>query len=84
MNDKISELKARLSAYLAAVRRGKTVTILDRKTPIAQITPLADEALDFQIVEPSSPVRAIGKVRGVRPKRPVDVVDLLVESRGKR
>lgn len=36
----ISKTKNELSRYLDAVRRGETVTILDRKQPIAQIRPL--------------------------------------------
>jgi prevent-host-death family protein len=36
---RIAELKARLSEYLRAVRRGDTVTVLDRETPIARIVP---------------------------------------------
>ena len=32
---RIAELKARLSEYLRAVRRGETIAVLDRETPIA-------------------------------------------------
>jgi prevent-host-death family protein len=35
----IAELKAHLSEHLRRVRRGRTVTVLDRTTPIAQIVP---------------------------------------------
>ena len=38
----ISDLKAKLSAHLRAVRDGETVTILDRRRPIARIVPLDD------------------------------------------
>lgn len=38
----ISELKNQLSRYLALVRRGEVVRILDRKRPIAQIVPIGD------------------------------------------
>jgi prevent-host-death family protein len=37
---KISEIKNRLSRYLAFVRRGEVVRILDRDVPIAQIVPI--------------------------------------------
>jgi prevent-host-death family protein len=37
-NASISELKARLSAYLDVVRRGDEVLITDRGRPIARIT----------------------------------------------
>ncbi len=37
---KISEIKNQLSRYLAFVRRGEEVRILDRRTPIAKIVPI--------------------------------------------
>jgi prevent-host-death family protein len=37
---KISELKNQLSRYLAFVRRGEVVRILDRNVPVAQIVPI--------------------------------------------
>ncbi len=44
---KVAELKARLSAYLRAARRGHAVTVCDRDTPIARLVPyrLAGEPL---------------------------------------
>ena len=36
---KISELKARLSAHIAYVKRGEEVLILDRNTPVARLVP---------------------------------------------
>ena len=36
----VSRLKARLSAYLAAVRGGATVTITERGRPIARLGPV--------------------------------------------
>lgn len=40
----ISEIKNQLSRYLALVRKGEVVRILDRKRPIAQIVPIAHAA----------------------------------------
>jgi antitoxin (DNA-binding transcriptional repressor) of toxin-antitoxin stability system len=37
---KISEIKNHLSRYLALVRRGETVRILDRDRPVAHIVPI--------------------------------------------
>jgi antitoxin (DNA-binding transcriptional repressor) of toxin-antitoxin stability system len=37
---KISEVKNQLSRYLALVRRGEVVRILDRDTPVAEIVPI--------------------------------------------
>lgn len=39
---KISEVKNHLSRYLALVRRGETVRILDRDRPIAHLVPILD------------------------------------------
>ena len=36
----IAELKARLSEYLRAVRKGRTLTVMDRDTPVARIVPV--------------------------------------------
>ncbi len=36
----VAELKGNLSKHLRNVRRGQSLAILDRKTPIAQLTPL--------------------------------------------
>jgi prevent-host-death family protein len=81
---KVSDLKAHLSEYLARVRRGETVEVRDRETPIARIVPLPAEGDDFTVLEPSRPVSDLKRIQGVRPRRPVDVVDLLRESRDQR
>ena len=40
-NARISELRDGLSEYLARVRKGETVIVYDRDTPIARIEPIA-------------------------------------------
>ena len=40
----IADLKAHLSEHLRRVRGGRTLTIMDRNTPVAQIVPLDGEA----------------------------------------
>lgn len=80
----IAELKARLSEKLGEVRRGETITILDRKTPVALIIPYRFED------EPLRVRRASGKRRlseiPLPPRTRVeqDVVDLLLEDRSRR
>lgn len=46
-NANISELRDGLSEYLARVRRGETVIVYDRDTPIARIEPIpaSDESI---------------------------------------
>ncbi len=41
---KISEVKNQLSRYLALVRKGEVVRILDRDVPVAQIVPITRPA----------------------------------------
>lgn len=81
---KISELKARLSAYLAEVRRGETVIVCDRNTPVARLVPYEEERDGFSIEGPTRPLSELKKVRGVKLKRPTDVLRLLRESRDER
>src|SRR3990172_7569777 len=38
----IAELKARLSEFLALVKRGEEVIVTERSVPIARLSPLAD------------------------------------------
>ena len=81
----VSELKTHLSSYLAEVRRGKSVIVCDRATPIARLIPYApDEADGFDVVPASLPSSDLRKVRAVRPKRAIDVVRLLREDRDAR
>ena len=40
----ISKLKSQLSAYLRDVRKGNTITVLDRDYPIAQVVPFKERA----------------------------------------
>ncbi len=78
---KIAELKARLSEYLRVVRRGETVAVLDRETPIAQIVPIRDRSL-LRVRKPSGKARQPNRVALLEPlKLDVDVVDLLLEER---
>ena len=81
----VSDLKAHLSTYLAEVRRGRSVIVCDRTIPIARIVPYEAEVDDgFEVVPASKPVADLKKVRGLRPKRSIDVVRLLREDRDPR
>jgi prevent-host-death family protein len=80
----VSDLKARLSGYLAEVRRGQTVEVCDRRTPIARIVPIERDADDLHVDEPRRPLSDLRKVKPVRLRRPVNVSRLLRESRDQR
>src|SRR5204863_9997163 len=78
---RIAELKARLSEYLRAVRRGETITVLDRETPVAHIVPVRDRPV-IKIRKPAPgtpPLNRIKVPKGLKLK--VDIVDLLLEER---
>lgn len=81
---KVSELKARLSAYLAEVRQGGMVVVYDRATPIARLVPFKEEGDDLVVIEESSPPADLKRLRGVPPKKPVNVDKLLSELRQDR
>ncbi len=81
---KVSELKAKLSAYLSEVRGGGTVIVYDRNTPIARLVPFHEEPDDVVIVEASAAASSLKKIKGVRPKKRIDVDKLLRELRGDR
>jgi len=77
--DKVAELKARLSAYLRAARRGHTVTVCDRDTPIARLVPYQPDAEPLTV---RLPIRALHEVPMPPPLgRPVDSLAALLEDR---
>ena len=80
---KVSELKAHLSSYLADVRSGATVLVCDRNTPIARLVP-EGELPDVPIREPTLPLAELRRMRGVRPRGPIDVTELLRLDRDQR
>ena len=77
---KISELKAKLSAYVARVRRGATVTIMDRDTPVAKLVPI-DAEPGIVLREAKKPLKPLAKIAGVKIDGSVDVVALLRADR---
>ncbi len=78
---RIAELKAKLSEYLRAVRRGETIAVLDRDTPVAQIVPVrAQHAL--RVREPAPGTPPLNRIPLPKPaKLSIDVVQLLLEER---
>jgi prevent-host-death family protein len=76
---RIAELKARLSEYLRSVRRGETVTILDRDTPIARIVPLRQPGL--RVRNPTTGAPSPKRVLPPPSDLKLDVLELLLEER---
>jgi antitoxin (DNA-binding transcriptional repressor) of toxin-antitoxin stability system len=77
---RIADFKARLSEHLRAVRRGRTLTILDRDTPVAQVVAYRQgELLD---VRPPAGRRRLRDIPLPPPlSLPFDIVTLLLEER---
>jgi antitoxin (DNA-binding transcriptional repressor) of toxin-antitoxin stability system len=77
----IADLKAHLSEHLRRVRGGRTLTILDRETPVAQIVPYGVEA-------PLGVRRATRRPSQLRlpsrPSTPTDSTSLLLQDRAAR
>jgi prevent-host-death family protein len=80
----VSELKSKLSAYLAEVRGGASIVVYDRNTPIARLVPFQEELDDLVIIEASAPPAELKRIKGVRPKKPIDVDKLLADLRKDR
>lgn len=75
----IADLKARLSAHLRAVRKGRTLTVLDRDTPVAQIVPFAASPVEVR--------RATRRPKDLKPSTPAGSTDslaVLLDDRGRR
>lgn len=81
---KVSEVKAKLSAYLSEVRKGDIVVICDRATPIAQLAPLDRKMDDLKIQEAGRPANEIFQVPGVRLRKRVNIDRILAGTRGRR
>ena len=77
----IAELKARLSEYIRAVRRGESIAVLDRETPVARLVPVQG-TLTLHVRMPASGAPRPNEVRLPKPLTlNVDVVKLLLEER---
>jgi prevent-host-death family protein len=78
---RVAELKARLSEYLRLVRKGHSVTVLDRDTPIARIVPMEPQGAGLTVRKPTSKV-PYWKIPLPPPYRgKIDIVQLLLEER---
>jgi prevent-host-death family protein len=90
-NARISELRDRLSEYLARVRKGETIIVYDRDTPIARIDPIATAPKDIPEWVLEAERRGIAtppKIRDgarlpppLKPKKPVGLLEALLEER---
>jgi prevent-host-death family protein len=77
----IADLKAHLSQHLRKVRAGRTITIVDRDTPIAQVVP-------YGVESPLEILRATRKPSELRVPQPLanptDSLAVLLQDRAPR
>ncbi len=77
----IADLKAHLSGHLRKVRGGRTLTVLDRDTPIARIVP-------YDVESPLEVRRATRRPCDLDlptpPARPTDSLSVLLQDRASR
>jgi prevent-host-death family protein len=82
---KIAELKAGLSAHLAAVRKGEVVIVCDRSTPIARLTSIKEPGEDDLIIEEAiDPPSEARKIKPLKRLKDIDVDRVLAEMREDR
>jgi len=83
---KIGELKARLSEHLRHVRKGHTITVMDRDTPVAEIIPVPQEKPGIQFVNRADRSLKLGDLKfpPLDPPIEADVVEILLDMRRDR
>lgn len=90
-NARISELRDKLSEYLARVRQGETVIVYDRDTPIARLEPITPAPVNWPqwlreaerrgIITPPRIRDGARLPDPVKPKKPVGLLEALLEER---
>lgn len=83
MNEvRIADLKSRLSEHLRKVRGGRSLTVLDRDTPIARIVPWDEDHATITVRAPLPGAPKLQRV-ALPPPLPLrrDAVELLLQER---
>lgn len=65
------------------MRRGATITVCDRKTPVARLVPLVGDTGGLEVREPPE-ARALPTAPGITLKKRVDILALLGADRDQR
>jgi prevent-host-death family protein len=79
----VADLKAHLSEHLRAVRRGRSITVLDRDTPVARIVPYTEAAIEVR--RSSRRPKELKELdRPARPAAATDSLTVLLDDRGRR
>ena len=81
-NIRIADFKSRLSEHLREVRRGHTLTVMDRNTPIARVVPYEEHGGVLRVRFPHPQYPKLHRIPLPPPLRlRHDVVSLLLEER---
>lgn len=81
-NVRIADLKSHLSEHLRHVRGGRTLTVLDRNTPIAHIVPCEDHKTLLSVQPPLTGAPKLHRVPLPPPlKLRKDIVSFLLQER---
>lgn len=83
-NVRIADLKSRLSEHLRKVRAGRSLTVMDRNTPIARVVPYANEGTMLTVRHPVPGAAKLTRVPLPPPlllRKTRDIVTLLLEER---
>lgn len=79
---RVADLKSRLSEHLRKVRAGRSVTVLDRNTPIARIVPYEEGSVSLTVRSPLPGAPSLKQLPLPPPLRlRRDIVALLLEER---
>ncbi len=79
---RVADLKSRLSEHLRKVRAGRTVTVMDRSTPIARIVPYDEQGGGLAVRSPLPGAPSLAQIPLPPPLRlHRDVVTFLLEER---
>lgn len=79
----IAELKAHLSGYLRTVKKGETLLVMERGTPVARMVPAADLRGGVVTRPATRELASVKRLLKRLPPRelPVDSVTILLEDR---
>jgi antitoxin (DNA-binding transcriptional repressor) of toxin-antitoxin stability system len=75
----IADLKAHLSEHLRAIRKGRTLTVLDRDTPVARLVPVEAGPLEIR-----KATRHPHDLRAPPPATPTDSLTEVLADRQRR
>jgi prevent-host-death family protein len=81
---RIADFKSHLSEHLRKVRAGRSLTVLDRNTPIARVVPCEDDIAMLRIRKPLPGSGQLARVPLPPPlklRKHKDIVTLLLEER---